>query len=128
MSNHEKINYVEFQSSDIAKTKTFFTSVFGWEYQDYGPDYVAVTNAGIDAGFYKSDKHNETQSGGVLIVFYSEKLEETLAKVKDAGGDIIKDIFSFPGLVDRVPLSLNRQILKSRNPTINKSPLRLRSV
>jgi uncharacterized protein len=33
----------------------------------------------------------------VLVILYSEKLEETKAKVQKAGGKIVKDIFTFPG-------------------------------
>ena len=55
MNNHEKINYVEFPSKDIEVTKEFFTSVFGWSFVDYGPDYAAFSNEGIDGGFFKSD-------------------------------------------------------------------------
>ena len=97
MSKHEKINYLEFPSKDITKTKKFFTEVFGWNYEDYGPDYVAVLNAGIDTGFFKSDKKAGTSDGSVLIVFFSDTLEKTQAKIEKAGGKIIKEIFSFPG-------------------------------
>ena len=31
------------------------------------------------------------------MVFYSANLEETLEKVKSAGGVIVKETFSFPG-------------------------------
>ena len=51
MSNHEKINYLEFPSKNIQQTKDFFSNVFNWTFQDYGPDYVAVLEAGIDCGF-----------------------------------------------------------------------------
>jgi len=97
MSNHEKIHYLEFQAKDIAATKAFFKEVFNWNYTDYGPDYVAVHNAGMEVGFYRSDKCASTENGSALIVFFSDELEETLAKVESAGGTIIKPIFSFPG-------------------------------
>ena len=38
-----------------------------------------------------------TDNGSALIVFYSDRLEETLAKVTAAGGKIVKPVFSFPG-------------------------------
>ncbi|MBT3254042.1 MAG: VOC family protein [Candidatus Marinimicrobia bacterium] len=97
MSNHEKINYLEFPAKDMEQTKAFFGEVFEWSFVDYGPDYVACSNAGIDVGFFKSDLTAETNSGSVLIVFFSETLEETLAKVEQAKGKIMKPIFSFPG-------------------------------
>ena len=97
MNQHEKINYVEFPSKNIEKTKEFFTEVFDWTFVDYGPDYIAFSNAGIDGGFFKSELNSSTTNGSTLVVFYSNKLEETQSKIEKAGGSIIKPIFSFPG-------------------------------
>jgi predicted enzyme related to lactoylglutathione lyase len=97
MNEHEKINYVEFPAKDIAATKNFFSSVFGWQFTDYGPEYTAFSNAGLEGGFYKADLNASSEKGGALIVFYSEALESTQAKIEGAGGSIIKPIFSFPG-------------------------------
>lgn len=97
MPAHEKINYVEFPAKDLPATKTFFETAFGWQFTDYGPEYTAFLNEGLDGGFFKSDLSSTTNRGGALIVLYSQHLEETLAKVEAAGGEIIKPIFSFPG-------------------------------
>lgn len=97
MNEHEKINYVEFPAKDIESAKTFFSKVFGWSFTDYGPDYVAFSDQGIDGGFFKSDLSASTRNGGALIVFYSENLEQTLAKIESAGGSIVKPVFEFPG-------------------------------
>ena len=97
MNNHEKINYVEFPSKDIEVTKEFFTSVFGWSFVDYGPEYSAFSNEGIDGGFFKSDLTSSTEKGGALIVFYSKELEKTQSKIEEAGGSLLKPIYPFPG-------------------------------
>ncbi|MAM70009.1 MAG: glyoxalase [Gammaproteobacteria bacterium] len=97
MNVHEKINYVEFASRDLGKTKAFFSEAFGWKFEDYGPEYSAFAGEGLDGGFFSADKAASTQNGSALIVFYSEALEETLQKVEQAGGTIIQDIFTFPG-------------------------------
>jgi len=97
MNKSGKINYIEIPSMDIVATKAFFGRVFQWTFTDYGPDYMAIDNAGIDGGFYKSDQVASTERGSVLVVLYSAELEQTLAQVKTGGGEIIKDIFSFPG-------------------------------
>ena len=97
MPDHEKINYLEIPSRDLAGTKRFFQSVFDWTFQDYGPDYCAFNGAGIDGGFFRSEKPASTKNGSVLIVFYSDSLESTRTKVVSAGGKIIKPVFSFPG-------------------------------
>lgn len=97
MNQHEKINYVEFPAKDINAVKAFFTEIFGWEFVDYGPDYTAFSNEGIDGGFFKADLSVSTKNGSALVVFYSDDLEKTLDKIKSAGGGIVQDIFSFPG-------------------------------
>lgn len=97
MNQHEKMNYVEFPAKDLAGTKAFFESVFGWSFTDYGPDYTAFENQGLDGGFFQSDLASSTEKGAALIVFYSEQLEATLAKVEKAGGSILRPIYSFPG-------------------------------
>lgn len=97
MNKTGNINYIEIPSRDVGKTKAFFNSAFGWSFVDYGPDYVAIENAGIDGGFYKSDLVSIAENGSVLVVLYSAELETTLEKVKSSGGEITKDIFSFPG-------------------------------
>jgi uncharacterized protein len=97
MNLHEKINYVEFPAKDLVTTKTFFQSAFGWTFVDYGPEYTAFSDQGIDGGFFQSELASSTQKGAALIVLYSDQLEDTLAKVEKAGGFIIKQIYSFPG-------------------------------
>lgn len=97
MNEHEKINYVEFPVKDMEATKAFFTKVFGWSFTDYGPDYSAFSNEGLDGGFFKSGLSVSTKKGSALIIFYSNNLEQTQSKIEQAGGIIIKPIFSFPG-------------------------------
>ena len=97
MHNHEKINYVEFPAKDIEATKKFFIDAFAFSFEDFGSEYTAFTDAGLDGGFYKSGKSSSTEHGGALVVFYSEKLELTQDKIKKAGGEIVQEIFTFPG-------------------------------
>ncbi len=97
MSEHEKINYIELPATNIVATKHFFETVFGWSFVDYGPTYTSFSDAGIEGGFYQSDQSASVENGSVLIVLYSQDLEQTQAKVEGAGGVIVKPIFSFPG-------------------------------
>jgi hypothetical protein len=97
MNIHGKLNYVEFPCRNLETTKRFFEQAFGWSFVDYGPEYTSFANQGLDGGFFKSDLCATTKTGSALLVFYSARLEETLAKVEAAGGSIIEPIFSFPG-------------------------------
>ncbi len=97
MHQHGKLNYVEFASRDLAATKAFFGNAFDWQFTDYGDDYTAFSNEGLDGGFFKSDKVATPASGAPLLVFYSAELENTQVAVEAAGAEISQAIFSFPG-------------------------------
>lgn len=97
MNEHEKINYVEFPAKDLEATKEFFYRVFNWEFVDYGPEYSAFSDQGLDGGFYVSALSGTTRTGSALIVFYSSNLQETRGKIIAAGGEIVRPIYSFPG-------------------------------
>ena len=95
--NNNKIDYLEFASLNIDASKTFFSKVFDWQFEDYGPDYAAFSNQGVDGGFYSSDTVATTQDGAPLTVFYSDDIDSVLAAVKAADGKVVKAIFDFPG-------------------------------
>jgi predicted enzyme related to lactoylglutathione lyase len=97
MNEHEKINYLEFPSKNLDVTKKFYSDVFGWSFLDYGPEYCAIQNGGLDGGFYKSELVSKTDSGSVLVVIFSNELEATERKILQFGGEIVKEIFQFPG-------------------------------
>ncbi|MES2191862.1 MAG: VOC family protein [Pseudomonadota bacterium] len=97
MPAHAKINYVEFPARDLDATKLFFQTAFGWSFDGYGPDYIAFADQGLDGGFFRSELAASTATGSALIIFYSERLEETLADVVAAGGKVVKPVFAFPG-------------------------------
>jgi len=98
---HHKITYIEFTTADIERTKRFYAAVFGWSFQDWGPDYISIENAGIDGGFRRANSEeiqtDSMGSTGPLIVLYSANLEATEAAILAAGGSITVPTFPFPG-------------------------------
>ncbi len=96
--NHHKIGYIEFSSTDIERTKQFYGTVFGWTFQDWGPDYISFGGQGVEGGgFYKTDAHESHPKSAPLIVLYSANLEATEAAIVAAGGSIVVPTFEFPG-------------------------------
>ena len=90
MSNpelHHKITYIEFTTTDIAKTKKFYSTVFGWSFKDWGPDYIDsnVADAGIAIGFAKGAAQQEQPKFAPFVVLYSKDLKATEAAIVDAG-------------------------------------------
>lgn len=97
MNTPDKINYLEFPTTNIDGSKHFFNTLFGWQFTDYGPDYSAFSDDNIDGGFYHSEQVSSQDKGSVLVVFYSDDLEQLQQRVEAAGGHILKSIFTFPG-------------------------------
>ena len=90
------INYIELPLADAAATKAFYGDVFGWNFTDWGPDYVSFAGAGVDGGFNGVDGVTAA-APGVLVVLYADDLEQTVTAVEAAGGTIVKPVYSFPG-------------------------------
>jgi hypothetical protein len=90
----ERIDYAELPGGDLAATKTFYASAFGWGCTDYGPTYAGFENAGLDGGLAACDAATATVP---LVLLKTDVLEGALARVEAAGGEITAPIFEFPG-------------------------------
>ena len=91
-----KIDYIEFQTTDLGRSKDFFASAFGWSHTDYGPTYSSfgLGEAGVDGGFEQS---GDDGPGPVLVVLKADDLGAAEREVVAAGGEIVKPAFDFPG-------------------------------
>ncbi|MBV9770907.1 MAG: VOC family protein [Bryobacterales bacterium] len=92
--HNNQIDYIEFAATDLPKTKAFYAEVFGWKFEDYGPEYSSFSDGRIAGGF---TTNAPPPIKGTLVVLYASDLEGTQAKVKAAGAAISREIFSFPG-------------------------------
>jgi uncharacterized protein len=90
-----KIDYIEFNVTDIDRTKSFYGSAFGWTFTDYGPDYCEFQDGRLTGGFARSSEVNP--KGGALVILFADALEDVQMQIENAGGKIAKPIFSFPG-------------------------------
>lgn len=95
-NKNNSINYIELPMVKNAETKKFYNQVFEWEFLDFGPNYISFSGANIDGGF-NGEGDAKVSSGGVLVVLYAKDLNKKLEEVKNAGGEISKPIFEFPG-------------------------------
>lgn len=89
-----KIAYIELPVADVAASKRFYTSVFGWTFKDWGDDYSDTSDGGLTSGL-NGDREQNTKHP--LVAMQSDDLENTFASVKKAGGTITREIFSYPG-------------------------------
>jgi predicted enzyme related to lactoylglutathione lyase len=89
----DKIDYVEFPSTNRALTSAFFRAAFGWGIVSYGPDYDGLAHAGIDGGV---DQASERVAATMAIV-RTDDLDAAERRVLAAGGVITRAQFDFPG-------------------------------
>src|SRR4029453_10992376 len=81
------LDYIEIPVVDIAAAKEFYGSVFGWAFNDYGPDYAGIRDpARPEAEVGGLAKADAVRAGGPLILLFSDDLEASVAAVTAAGG------------------------------------------
>ncbi|MET3901190.1 putative enzyme related to lactoylglutathione lyase [Devosia sp. UYZn731] len=89
----DKIDYIEFPSSNRAVTSAFFQAAFGWGITSYGPDYDGLNDAGIDGGVDQSADKVATTTA----ILRTDDLDGAEQRVIAAGGVITRPQFDFPG-------------------------------
>ena len=94
-STHHAIDYIEFTVRDLNAARRFYAAAFGWQFNDYGPEYAGIKGADGEVGGLRQAA--QVSTGGPLVVLYSKDLEKTLAAVRAAGGKIVREPFAFPG-------------------------------
>jgi len=89
----DKLDYIEFPSTDRAATNAFFRSAFGWGMISYGPEYDGLTDAGIDGGIDQA----EGKVAATMAVVRTDDLDAAERRVLAAGGVITRPQFDYPG-------------------------------
>lgn len=95
MSTHHTIDYIEFTVRDLAAAKKFYGAAFGWQFNDYGPEYAGIKGGSGEVGGLHQAKQARTT--GPLVILFSNDLEKSIAAVKAAGGKILLEPYEFPG-------------------------------
>ena len=94
-TDHDKrIDYIEFPVDDVGVAKTFYRTVFGWKFTDYGPDYASFEDGRLTGGLHGG---KTGARGGALVVIYAKALEEARDAVVFSGGKIVVETHEFPG-------------------------------
>ncbi len=89
-----KIAYLELPAVDVPALKSFYGSLFGWTFQDFGEDYAAVQGAGLDSGL---NGDPASKPGAPLAIIECDDIEALASQLQDAGGAITMPIFAYPG-------------------------------
>jgi uncharacterized protein len=86
--------YLELPVGDVARSKAFYASAFGWDFTDFGPTYAATMEGASDVGLQGDQAE---KSALLLPVLEVPDLDATLAALTSAGGVVTRPVFAFPG-------------------------------
>ena len=83
---HHAIDYVELAAPDVAAAKAFYSGAFGWEFNDYGPDYAGIRSADGTGEVGGLAAAAQPSSEGVLVLLWSDDLDATVRSVQVPAG------------------------------------------
>jgi predicted enzyme related to lactoylglutathione lyase len=96
LANH--ICHVEIPTTNFEKAKSFYSKIFGWKV-NLMPDmnYASFeTGSEPGGGFNKVDKVTSSGEEGVLIYISVDEIHQTLARITELGGNVIKEKTEIP--------------------------------
>jgi predicted enzyme related to lactoylglutathione lyase len=96
---HHAIDYIEINARDLATATAFYGAAFGWQFNDYDPEYAGIKAPDGDgeAGGINATGQGEPGPGGPLVMLYSDDLDASVEAVSSAGGTVTSGPYEFPG-------------------------------
>src|SRR5262249_34362668 len=93
------IDYVELAVDDLEQAKAFYAAALGWQFTDYGPEYVGLQNPNKPGEEFGGMYANSAASHGdsVLVLCSTSDVDAALASVLAAGGRIKDELHAYPG-------------------------------
>ncbi|WP_170026285.1 VOC family protein [Actinomadura oligospora] len=89
-------SYVDIGIPDIARAKTFYGGLFGWSFQNLGPDamgYEAVMlNGQMIAGMVQVPADSTGGRHWWNLYFATDDADGTIKRIADAGGEVVQPV------------------------------------
>jgi uncharacterized protein len=111
MSKMNPVVHFEMPAENKKRMAEFYTNVFGWQTQQLGPEmgaYIVVSTSesdekgrpknpgSINGGFYQ--KTEDPISNHPSVVIAVDDINESVQKVKKAGGKVLGEPMEIPGV------------------------------
>ncbi len=94
---HHTIDYVELPARDLPATRAFYETAFGWQFNEYGPEYAGIAAASGDGEVGGLDGTAGNDRRAPLVLLYSDDLDASLTAVQASGGAVTQEPYAFPG-------------------------------
>jgi hypothetical protein len=98
----DKVVHFEIPVDDLARAKKFYSSIFGWELQDYqfaeGMTYTGVRTVPVDEKTYMPKEPGAINGGMMqrskevsapIITIHVSSIDEYIKKIESAGGKAV---------------------------------------
>ena len=89
------IVHFEFPGDDGARATSFWSSLFAWEFQEYGDSGYLMTSTPSQAGAVSVRQEGEM---GVVVYFDTDDVVATGEKVASLGGSVLMPKVPVPGM------------------------------
>jgi predicted enzyme related to lactoylglutathione lyase len=87
-----KICYIEIPATDVIRSVEFYRASFGWAIRQHGNGtYAFDDGVGQVSGMWVPGRPPASQPGLVISIMVRD-IQETIAKVKANGGEIVKEL------------------------------------
>ena len=102
-----RVVHFEIEATDRERAKSFYSQAFGWQMQQMGDDmqqYVVVTTGdpkepgGINGGIFVSPPGSSKELNAYSCVVGVDSIDQSMEKVKAAGGQLLGDKMDIPGV------------------------------
>jgi predicted enzyme related to lactoylglutathione lyase len=102
-----RIVHFEIEATDRERVKTFYSQAFGWQMQQMGEEmgsYVVVTTGdpkepgGINGGIFVNPSAGSKELNAYSCVVGVENIDQAMANVKSAGGQLLGDKMDIPSV------------------------------
>ena len=99
MAADGSITWWEIDVPDVGRAQEFYGAVTPWTFQPMEgyEGYVIVNNEGAGIGALQASQDGAPSGGGIRLYVQVANLEDTLARVRQAGGTVEQERMEVPG-------------------------------
>jgi len=89
-----KLSYVQVPALDVHISAAFYVALFGWQVMGGGEDHLSFSDAsGEIIGAWVTGRPPSGEPG-ILPYVYVDRIEETLARVEELGGRVVRPVYA----------------------------------
>jgi predicted enzyme related to lactoylglutathione lyase len=98
LAKHGKVSFVEIPAADTVAIAAFYADVFGWNIRGDNPAHISFDDTPHDLiGAFVNTRAAPSEAG-VVPYMYVEGIDATLEKVRERGGQVVREPYAEGGL------------------------------